>query len=237
MIYLIVILNFLFFVIWWNIYHRRREGYDGKMELQPYVINLKKNQQRYSDFMYSYQQSDLNESNVIRIEAVYGKEIPYHNYISKQPEAILTPGMVGCFLSHLETYRQFLNSSATYALIFEDDARIHRNIRRDFISTIQEKIPADWDIVLLGYFNQDPTHKYEIHGSYVKFYHFWGTHGYIVNRKSAQKLLDSMQPPFTNQIDHVMGKLARENKLNIYGLKETSVIQDSAFTDVQPNTK
>lgn len=63
----------------------------------------------------------------IHIQATYGKEIlasDYFNYCSKYFEKhkrLLTPGEVGCTLSHIDALKAFLDTSDDYALIFEDD--------------------------------------------------------------------------------------------------------------------
>ena len=63
----------------------------------------------------------------IHIQATYGKKISaydYFNYSSKYFEKhkrLLTPGEVGCTLSHIDALKAFLDTSDDYALIFEDD--------------------------------------------------------------------------------------------------------------------
>lgn len=63
----------------------------------------------------------------IHIQAIYGKEISasdYFNYCSKYFEKhkrLLTPGEVGCTLSHIDALKSFLDTSDDYALILEDD--------------------------------------------------------------------------------------------------------------------
>ena len=199
-----------------------------------YVINLEKNKDRMLKFQRSYNMSDLINRPVIRINAVYGKDIQYKKYIDENADPkFKSPGMVGCFLSHLDTYKKFQNSDKPYALIFEDDAKINPQIYKNTIAKLHTQIPDDWDIILLGYMLYDPTHKYEVHDSYIKMLHFWGTHGYIINKKSVEKILVLMQPPFHNQIDHVMSKHARTGALKIYGTKDVAVWQNASYSDVQ----
>lgn len=202
---------------------------------QIYVINLEKNKERLNNFNKYYQNTDLQSQKVERIHAIYGLDIPYKDYIVENPEdKSLTPGMVGCYLSHIQTYQTFLDSGKPYAIIFEDDAKItNAEIYKTTISQLHTKIPDDWDIILLGYFNHDPIHRFDDAGDYYKFWNFFGTHSYIINRRSAQKMIDLMQAPITNQIDNVMGSLARKSKLQIYGIKKVEVVQDTPYTDVQ----
>lgn len=57
-------------------------------------------------------------------QAVKGREIP------------LTPGELGCTLSHLQALKDFLNTEDSHALIFEDDAIIPDHVGLDLL--IQE---------------------------------------------------------------------------------------------------
>lgn len=240
LLYGILLIIIILVATWYNSLHNKNEGYQDQQSIdldstQIYVINLKKNEKRLRDFNDSYKKTDLQSHPIERIDAVYGIDIPYNDYIAENPEdKELTPGMVGCFLSHLKTYKQFINSGKQYAIIFEDDAKItNEEMYKTTISKLHEKIPNDWDIILLGYLNHDPKHKFEDRGDYYKFWNFWGTHSYIINRNSVQKLMSLMQPPFVNQIDSVMGSLARSDKLNIYGIKQVEVIQATPYSDVQ----
>ena len=124
-------------------------------------------------------------------------------------------------------------SMKDYALIFEDDAYILRDLNLSMISSIFGSVPDDWDIILLGYDISNPVHKYEKLDGYLKIYNFWGTHAYLIKKTAAKKLLDLTRIPFTNQIDHVMGDLCRKGLLNVYGILNPLVFQDARYTDVQ----
>ena len=92
----------------------KKEGFQsqpiGPDTTQIYVINLEKNKKRLNNFHKHYQQCDLQSQPVERINAIYGLELPYKDYIAENPEDKgLTPGMVGCYLSHLQTYQQFID--------------------------------------------------------------------------------------------------------------------------------
>lgn len=198
-----------------------------------YVINLDKNEDRLQKFTSSYVSSGLKNKPFIRIKAIYGKNISYEKYISDKVEIKMTPGMVGCFLSHLQLYDTILKSNKEYALVFEDDANIAKDLNLSVISSIFDSTPEDWDIILIGYDISKPVHKYEKLGGCLKIYNFWGTHAYFIKKTAAAKLLDLVKAPFTNQIDHVMGDLCKKGMLNVYGIPERLVFQDTLYTDVQ----
>jgi glycosyl transferase family 25 len=198
-----------------------------------YVINLDKNEDRLKKFTSSYQGCGLKSDPFTRVKAIYGKEINYGQYISDKAEINMTAGMVGCFLSHLSIYEMMSKCMKEYALIFEDDAYILRDLNLGMISSIFDSTPDDWDIILLGYDISNPVHKYEKLDGYLKMYNFWGTHAYFIKKTAAAKLMDLTKIPFTNQIDHVMGDLCSKGLLNVYGIPNRLVFQDARYTDVQ----
>jgi len=198
-----------------------------------YVINLDKNEDRLQKFTSNYVSSGLKNEPFVRIKAIYGKDISYEKYISDKVEIKMTPGMVGCFLSHLQLYDTILKRNKEYALVFEDDANIAKDLNLSVISSIFDSMPKDWDIILLGYDISNPVHKYEKLDGCLKMYNFWGTHAYFIKKTAAAKLLDLVKTPFTNQIDYVMGDLCKKGMLNVYGIPDRIVFQDTLYTDVQ----
>ena len=202
--------------------------------LDCYVINLKKNPDRMLQFQTNYNKTDLAKTNpIIRSEAIYGKEISFQDYISPKPDIPLHAGMVGCFLSHLDLLNTIANGTKPYGLIFEDDANVHPQIYDKTIRHLSTMVPSDWDMILLGYFDYDKTHRFIQLDTCKKALNFWGLHGYLVNRTSARKMQSIMQPPFSAQIDHVMSKLSREGQLNIYAINQPVVWQNAKYSDVQ----
>jgi glycosyl transferase family 25 len=201
-----------------------------------YLINLEKNTDRLKTFTTYYSNSDLNSETFNKVKAIYGKYIDYSSFISPKVELNMTPGMVGCFLSHLEVYKKIINGDKPYALIFEDDARMIRNIQKSVIEIIPQFFPSDWDIILLGYDISNPVHHEIVkYPNYIKLHGFYGTHAYLITKSGAEKLLELVKIPFTNQIDHVMGELCELGLLNVYGIPSPVVWQEARFTDVQTN--
>ena len=68
------------------------------------------------------------------LDAFYGAD--YYNdekYFAREPskryeKRLMTPGEIGCALSHQAIYRKMLDENIRYALIFEDDAVISPDI-------------------------------------------------------------------------------------------------------------
>jgi len=215
----------------------RRDDFDC------YVITLKKNEDRFKRFTQFYNMSDLNAQDFIKVDAVYGKEIDgspdgYKKYISNNImiKTEYTPGMVGCFLSHLEVFKKITEGKKEYGFIFEDDAKMNENVYNKNVANVLQIVPNDWDIIMIGYLPLETKHHiFEKKDNYYKLLQFWGTHGYMVNKQSAQKMIDLMKPPFRYQIDGEMSRLAREDKLKIYAIEESAVTQFGNTTDIQPS--
>ena len=201
-----------------------------------YLINLEKNTDRLASFAQYYNNSDLKISPFTKVKAIYGKDIDYTSFISPNVELNMTPGMVGCFLSHLNVYKTIIDGDKEMALVFEDDARIIKNIHANTIEKLPQIIPEDWDIILLGYDISNPVHHKIIRSrDCIKLHGFYGTHAYLISKEGAKKMINLVKMPFTNQIDHAMGELCELGLLNVYGVSSPVAWQEARFTDVQTN--
>jgi len=197
-------------------------------EFDTYIINLKKNKDRLDAITSEYNASDLSDVPFIRFDAVNGKEIDVRPYVSERVyngikdiennngeryhHSQITRGAVGCYLSHIHIYEKIKASKKPFALVIEDDAMINKEIYTNGIRNIHHLIPADWDIILLGKIDRDVIN----HTTYFEMREFWGTHGYLINQSGVNKMLQYGNIPIDDQIDAVMGKLARADTLHIY---------------------
>lgn len=203
-----------------------------------YVINLPRRSDRLSQFKKYFNDSELASNKLIVVEAVDGSNTD--NIREYMPESTfkilktgkrndhseLTPGMIGCYLSHYKTYEHFLNSRNSHAFVFEDDAKIMPTFRN-----VLSDLPNDWDIVMFGV--QSCMNCPEVDSRFVKLHDFYGAGGYIINRNGAMKMMQYKEKPVNNQIDLYMAKLCREGKLNAYSVKNNLIETAHMGTDVQ----
>lgn len=76
---------------------------------------------------FAYYEDIENILGPIKIHGVNGAKIDAKTYFQflvkhySRTETIITPAEVGCSLSHLESYKTFLNSQSEWLVIFEDD--------------------------------------------------------------------------------------------------------------------
>jgi glycosyl transferase family 25 len=243
---IIIVVFLIIAIFYFNYVFKKVEGFSNVInrdDFDCYLINLEKNPERLRDFSKYYDESDLSTTPFLRIDAINGKMIngdpeAYKEYISPTPtiEIPFTAGMVGCFLSHLSAYKKIAEGDKPYGIVMEDDAKMDPEIYEKHIKNVFKEIPEDWDIILFGYDIRFPKyHKYEKFDHYYKMQEFWGLHCYMLSKRSAKKLVDLMQPPFIHQIDGQLCILAREDKINIYGIENPVVFQVGEWnTDVQP---
>lgn len=109
---------------------------------------------------------------------------------------------VGCYLSHLKAFETIANKNLDggYSVIFEDDFDLLDNFLPILDETLVKMKNIDFDLLFLGIIGyngeQVVDNIYNIHNG-----DSWGAHGYLVNNKSAAKILDKMK-----YIDTVLDK-------------------------------
>lgn len=209
---------------------------------ETFLINLQSNRDRYDSFVKQFNKTDMKDFKLNRINAVDGRKIPekdmkellseegYKDLIESEKRGYrikhhqMTRGSVGCYLSHMSAYKQFLDSGKEYALIFEDDVYLKKSDYIHSINSTLKEIPKDWDMVLLGCVCY-VCHKYK---SYYDTKKFILLHSYMINRESAQKIYDILDGMKINkQIDSEFSDLLQGNKIKIYCLTNPLSIQNN----------
>jgi glycosyl transferase family 25 len=110
-------------------------------------------------------------------------------------------GAVGCYLSHVRVWQEFLESDATTALIMEDDVDPkHALTLRLLLWELQHDPKIDnWDVGLLGW----------VGTTYDPYKGFIGAHAYLLTRKAAKELLKDAFP-LRMQVDYYLNEKIRE---------------------------
>jgi len=195
-----------------------------------YVISLPKRQDRRERVNRL-----LNGIDFEFIDAIDGyKDIDIQELIEteelstefKDPVGLITKGIVGCALSHKKAWKRFIDSEKDIsAVFFEDDFTMTSDIftqppgqkitkessyTQYYTELLDEiNIIEDWDVIFLGkkklkYNGERITDKI-VHPEFGKS--GWGAHSYVLNRKSAKKLLDLYSP-----IDYAADVFLETNK-------------------------
>lgn len=210
-----------------------------------YLINMKKSKDRLKRFLNAYKKSDMRHAKYTWIEGVIGKDLDlkkltspksYQKIIEAEKNGYrkhhyeLTRGAVGCYISHMNIYREMNNRESDIALIFEDDVKIIRPNLMEEINNILPTIPSDWDILLLGC-------VCFVCGKFATYYDvnkYFLMHGYLLRKSSAKKILDLIEDdPIEQQIDAKFSDLAERGLLKIYCLRDKLAAQWDMGTNIQ----
>jgi len=174
-----------------------------------YYINLERSQERnqkmieqLGSFAYPVKRVPGVDGKLLSIQTI-NQLVDYKTFeIVKGVPAVL--GEIGCYLSHLKCWQEFYESDNEYAVILEDDALFDC---RELETSIKEllKRSNDWDICRFDYtgkpmqpFTVVLDNKYSI-GKFSSC--SWGTAGYILNKKTAEKYLH-FALPIKMPVDH-----------------------------------
>ena len=177
-----------------------------------YVINLDSRPERWEWVQQQLKQIEYGDYE--RFPAVDGKKAGL-----KSKDKRLTPGMLGCFQSHLNIYKDALDNHYECIMVFEDDIRPVDGF--DILLKLAYKtLPQDWDFVFWGYGERGPhgSWKRQVNDYWVVPGCPWGTQAYMVrDRKNIEYLYNRLQP-INMQIDEKMANVIfQETKLKYYG--------------------
>lgn len=137
----------------------------------------------------------------IRQPGVVGMELPYPNenfsdwsykYLHGRRWA---PRELGCYLSHIQCLRNFLQTDASYALILEDDVKLDDNIKGILESAIEHA--SGWNMLRLSSVNHGkwwPVRKIGSYSLSVCLTREKGAGGYLVDRKAAACMVKKLLP-------------------------------------------
>lgn len=179
------------------------------------VINLERDLTRWQRLVLDMTSKGVTPKTIQRLPAVYGKTLPKEELeikTTKKARLWCTPGMIGCYLSHVKFWNKVDNENSPYQLVLEDDAMVCDDFEQraqQMVDELQENPETrdNWDVLLLGAFScVHPERKY---GQYR--FQAWllggmwrqrrvsaniqvplrplGTHAYILSKRGAEKLL------------------------------------------------
>jgi len=182
------------------------------------LINLPRHRERFDTVKAQLQEAGVGYE---RAPAVDGKLLTpaeLEANVTKLGRALMTKGMIGCFLSHRKCWQRCANAEGGRLIVFEDDVDLDGN----FTAALEEAmgdLPDDWDVLLLGalgavhpkYYGLNVMHAVmaggmrwprwrssSIHTPLRPF----GTHAYIVSASGAKKLLAAV-PKASYHVDVV----------------------------------
>ncbi|NBV77667.1 glycosyltransferase family 25 protein [bacterium] len=185
-----------------------------------YCINLKHRTDRWDRFSnQSELQTLMKHYTFERYEGINGSAIDLmkddrislrtkrnvREHVRRDHEELDSAGGVGCYLSHTNVWKKFLERSEEYAIILEDDAVLYNGFVEDLQhamkdTTLLPQAPDVW------FFNRPTDWYYEYKGKtnpkQIKENNLgpWTTNtcapftGYMLRKQAAEKLLETAFP-------------------------------------------
>ena len=138
----------------------------------------------------------------------------------------LTPGAIGCFLSHVKTWYILMNSGQYMCLILEDDSSPTAEFNEQ-LTKILKKLPSDTDIFLFNHVINGG--QKEVDDDIMKLdppIAFYYLNCYLITRQGVQKImndLDANNHKFYKQIDSYLSDLINNHVLQVYFLKKNDI--------------
>ena len=138
-------------------------------------------------------------------------------------------GAIGCSLSHINAWKECLQSQSKAIIIFEDDAMIPPN----FLTTLDSLLhilPPDWDMVTLTEDSscikqtETETELYSCTG-------LVGSHAYMLSRKGAKTLL-SRAFPIELHVDAYMAFMASTGNISMLWYPAINIKQPFDDSDI-----
>lgn len=171
--------------------------------------------------------SFLEEDAIYRIKQAIKRRI-------RQSHFDLTPGAVGCFLSHMKVWTIHMQTlSKEPCLIFEDDSSKPSPSFINDLEYILKKWPSDYDIVFLNYQifgNTKFTDRSKRFKILSRNSYFFLTNCYLITRSGIikiLKILETSQYKFSIQIDAYLSRLIQNNNIKACFWHECICPQDN----------
>jgi len=153
-----------------------------------------------------------------------------------------TPGMIGCFMSHLRIWKKVESEKLPAVVVLEDDVVLYPNFS-ERLQTLIKELPDDWDVCLLGAVGCIATERepffMKLYGLvagggrpspgktrgvsdniYVP-YRPAGTHAYLISQRGASKLA-GLCPKARYHVDLTAWSIP---ELKLYAAKEQLATQ------------
>lgn len=210
-----------------------------------YIINLENNTERLEFIEKQLNELDLDYE---IFKAVDGRLLTEFDLLEKydKQKAIetlreLTPGEIGCALSHLGVYQEIINYNFEGAIVVEDDAFFNSDFKEillEFNNSVNKKTDS---IVLLNYVkryfsrnNIKLNNKYfiaKLHPNYLGYSAF----SYYITYGAAKKMIDNIYP--IHSVSDNWSYFAKELAINFQAIIPFLVSHKSGESNLENDRK
>jgi GR25 family glycosyltransferase involved in LPS biosynthesis len=200
------------------------------MIIKKFVINLDRRPDRLEGFYTRYGAEDVERFSAFDGKYFNGSHAILDALIRRHPGSETTPGMFGCWMSHLGLWEKLISSNEDAFLIFEDDAFFTDEFMNK-LNFVLNNIDNEMSLVYFGG-RFRPNFKPADENNWMKYKNFWQpkklilgkdldrtTHGYVITKNGAKKALElySYSVYLPRGITAIDGWL-NENRLNLCSL-------------------
>jgi len=198
-----------------------------------YLVNLERRGDRLAEFQSRIVAQPWPFPAPERWIAVDGKLCPFPPWF-KQGK-----GAWGCYRSHCQIIERCLNENVQSVLILEDDAVLCEDFATkatEFLSSV----PADWDQIYLGgqILSREEHPPQRINDQVLRPFNVNRTHAYALSRNGMEivyRHLHKRNWAPKHHIDHHLGRLHAEAKINVYCPVKFLVGQAPGETNIGDN--
>jgi GR25 family glycosyltransferase involved in LPS biosynthesis len=152
----------------------------------------------------------------------------------------MTPGAIGCALSHIEVWKEVASSNHP-AIILEDDVSIAPQFDYIFPRILRD-LPLDFDILYFADLVKSSESQLGVKlSSFLELLkgEAWGTYAYMISSKGAKRLLNGVFP-LKYQIDSYILSKRNESNMKVFRSRIDLVTTDNSpnrTSNVQLNPK
>ncbi len=214
-----------------------------------YWINSRNRTDRFKNMKKRLTDLGINAE---RFEAVLGGRINRKEYSFGKMFKELNHGELGCFLSHVNIWKEAKEKGYKRILILEDDALFCHDFHKEFNSH-WEQTPENWELLFLGQWNYD----HDINGgnasgggTFALKHHVWDsgkatksakggvylanrcwlTHAYAVDHKCYDKLIEGSIEMYSS-VDNVLADLQKD--IITYAYYPNIITQDNTKSSLR----
>jgi len=206
------------------------------MSIKVYILSLNKSQNLVNQLSKYFNNVEvvkgIHYKNLTNVQIVSNTLSSYTHFIPKSAIAIA--------MGHLYIWKKFIEDGGDYACIFEDDAIVDDKLF--FLDEIISNTPKTFDLLYIGYlFGQNDYNivkllygvvygqKKDVYvNEHVKIPAIsLGTHGYIISKKGAEKLIKLIENNIYSHVDVMINDYKMNEIVEVYSTNKPLMYQSS----------
>ncbi len=187
-----------------------------------FVINLDKRKDRQEHFKKELSRFGISYN---RVSAVDGEDEDVPDIDG------LTPGEVGCILSHKKVLERIIEQKIQLPLILEDDIIFEDNFSSRFERHFSQ-LPQDWSMYYLAANTTQDQNLTSVSENIDRTHKALTTHSYSIKLKKAEKLYNIIEDnAFEKPVDNAYTDFQKEER--VYVSNPNLIIQMESYSNVR----